>query len=350
MKKIDVKALTTHHFEIGEALQAYNMLLSPGSQAPIGVLLNYGRNVEGVLPMPPPSIVTRSSSSNRSVRVGIIGAGLFGNSLLLPALKGLSNVHFSGIATSRGLTANHAKKRFGFDYCTTDYRQLMGDKEIDALLILTRHGLHAKLVQEGLEAGKHIFVEKPLCISEGELKEIIDGYNGVQRKTVLMVGYNRRFAPLARKLRQRCEKRNSPLMITCRVNVGSLPSNHWVNDPQEGGGRIIAELCHFIDLCQYFTDALPMSLYACSIGSDGTSSRDNVTVTVKFHDGSLADICYTSVGDRSYSRERVEIFFENSVGVLEDFRRLEIVQNGKSKVFRRWNQDLGYEQELKSFF
>ena len=350
-KNVDVKSLTTHRFRFGDALQAYNMLLSPGTQRPIGVLLNYGRSTEDLLTIPHSATVSRPSASQEKVRVGVIGAGLFGNSLLLPALKGLDNIHLSGLATTRGLTANHAKKRFGIDYCTTDYRQLLDDKEIQALLVLTRHGSHAKLVCEGLKAGKHVFVEKPLCVSQDELKNIIKVYNEVSPRPVLMVGYNRRFSPFVRQLHLQCKKRNSPLMIACRVNVGSLPFDHWVNDSQEGGGRIISELCHFIDLCQYFSDALPKSLYAFSIGSDGaTPSRDNVVANIKFDDGSLASISYTSLGDRSYSRERVEIFFENSVGVLEDLRRLEIVKNGKSKVFRRWNQDMGYENELKAFF
>lgn len=349
-KKVDVKSLITHRFGISDALQAYNMLLSPGTQRPIGVLLNYDRSGEELLPIPHSSIVTGSSASGEKVRVGIIGAGLFGNSLLLPALKRLNNIYLSGIATTRGLTANHAKKRFGIDYCTTDYRELLDDKEIQALLILTRHRLHAKLVCEGLKAGKHIFVEKPLCVSQDELKDIIKVYNEINPKPVLMVGYNRRFSDLSKLLQGQCQKRNAPLMINCRVNAGSLPANHWVNDLEEGG-RIIAEFCHYIDLCQYFADALPRSIYAFPVGGDGAiSSRDNFVANIKYDDGSLASISCTSLGDRSYSRERVEIFFENSVGVLEDLRRLETVKNGKSKVFRRWNQDMGYENELKAFF
>jgi len=328
------------------------VLVAPGSGGAIGVLLTYPGTLEGQRRVIGRKAGQEFTPKSGQIQVGVIGAGLFAKALLLPALVKTSGIHLRGIATANGVTANHACRKFGFEYCSTDYRALLDDKNIDAVMILTRHSLHAKMVQEALEAGKHVFVEKPLCVDEMELAQVVEASRRIGNSPVLMVGYNRRFAPLAIRLKSCFQQRRGPLVMSFRVNVGSLPTEHWVNQPAEGGGRIIGELCHFIDLAQYFADSLPSQVFAQSalLASASPPARDNVSLHLKFDDGSMAAIVYTAAGDRAFSRERVEIFCEGSVGVLEDFRRMAFIAHGKTKTKRQWNQDLGYRGELDAFF
>ncbi len=345
-RRIDVRPLITHRFEIGDALKAYDCLMSPGSATTIGVLLHYPGTCEvtHVLPLRP---LLKARIRQDRIKVGVIGAGLFAKSLFLPKLKKLPDVKLEWVATANGISANHARKRFGFEYCTTDYRTLLDDKAVQAVFILTRHSLHATIVVEALVAGKHVFVEKPLCVNEEELAKITAAYDAAPH-SCLMVGYNRRFAPLAIRLKSTLGHHDGPLALAWRVNVGRLSLDHWVNDPAEGGGRVVGELCHFVDFCEYLTNSVPHSVYASSISSTRAGS-ENVNVSLKFQDGSIADIVYTASGDRAFSRERLEVFSDGSVGVLEDFRRLELVVGGKTRTHRLWSQDLGYAGELTAF-
>ncbi len=348
-----IDPLITQRFQIADAISAYEMLMKPGSGGAIGVLLTYqetlSSNQSRVV------IATKRktfSPKNGEIQVGVIGAGLFAKALLLPALVKTSGIHLKGIATANGVTANHASQKYGFEYNTTDYRTLLDDKNIDAVMVLTRHSLHAKIVQEALDAGKHVFVEKPLCVDESELVQIVETYKRIENSLVLCVGYNRRFSPSAIRLQSCFSNHQEPLVMSFRVNVGILPNEHWVNHSTEGGGRIVGELCHFVDLAQYFAGSLPSEVFAHSVSSANQtrSSRDDISVHIKFDDGSIAAIVYTASGDRAFSRERMEIFSQGSVGVLEDFRTMSFVANGKTKVERWRNQDLGYLAELDAFF
>lgn len=349
-RQIDVSSLVTHRFAIDEVLKAYEVVMAPSGGGAIGVVLQYPGTVE-VTRRVNRSRATTGPIGDRRVRVGVIGAGLFAKSLLLPSLKKAAGLHLQAVATASGVTANHVQKKYGFDYCATDYRALLDDKNIDAVMILTRHSLHAKMIEEALAAGKHIFVEKPLCVSESELAHLVEAYARTNQRFVLTVGYNRRFAPLALQLKKQMMPRDAPMVMTCRVNPGVLAPQHWVYDPAEGGGRIVGELCHFVDLCLYFTDSMPVSVYAsATAGMDNRISfLDDVSVSCKLQDGSIAHIVYTASGDRAYSRERIEMFSGGRVGVLEDFRKLEYIAQGKTLRVHRWNQDLGYDGEIAAF-
>ena len=351
---IKIDPLVTQRFPIDDALGVYDQLLQPASSGVIGVVLTYQETLESNKNQVVVEMVAkkRRTVKHTAIQVGVIGAGLFAKSLLLPALVKLSGIHLRGIATANGITAHHACQKYGFDYNTTDYRVLLEDKDIDAVMILTRHSLHAKMVQEALEVGKHVFVEKPLCVNETELVQIIESYKHNKNLSILCVGYNRRFSPSAMRLQSHYSRHQSPLVMCFRINVGLLPSEHWVNQSTEGGGRIIGELCHFIDLAQYFSGSLPTEVFAQS-ASPVISERsvcEDVSVHVQFEDGSIAAIVYTASGDRAFSRERMEIFSQGTVGVLEDFRRMSFVAHGNTKVERWRNQDLGYFGELDAFF
>jgi predicted dehydrogenase len=205
------------------------------------------------------------------------------------------------------------------------------------------------MVLAALAAGKHVFVEKPLCLTLEEMEQIEAAYDGSR---LLMVGFNRRFAPLAQKVKAALAGRTTPLVMTYRVNAGFIPADHWVHDPEVGGGRLLGEVCHFVDFCHFMSDSPAETVSVVSIsGPTGKyRSDDNLVVTLAFKDGSVATILYTSKGSKSFSRERFEVFSEDAAAVIEDFRRGQVMRGGTKKSWRRWSMDMGYEAELAAFF
>lgn len=361
-KKLRMGPLITHRFDIKEAQNAYEMLMK-GQENFVGVLLRFpeknekttvvGENLSTVQQ---PKTYNLKPKPSGAIGVGLVGAGLFTRALLLPALSKVPGISLRGIATATGATANHIAKKFKFAYDTTDYQHLLTAPDIDAIFILTRHNLHAKMVIEALKAGKHVFVEKPLCLNESQLNEIISTYTSLltphSSPPLLMVGYNRRHAPLSIKAKEFFGRRSTPLMINCRINAGFVPKDHWVHDPEQGGGRIIGEVCHFVDLVQYWTNSFVKQVYAQRISGDSGAivNTDNVSITLKLQDGSIGQILYTAAGDKAFSRERYELFCENSVCVIDDFKEAFFIKNSVKKKDRRINQDMGYHGELTLFF
>ncbi|MBW1992788.1 MAG: Gfo/Idh/MocA family oxidoreductase, partial [Deltaproteobacteria bacterium] len=242
----------------------------------------------------------------------------------------MSGVNLVGAATTTGVTARHLAQKFGFAYATTDYREILKDPAIGSVLITTRHNSHARLVLEALAAGKHVFVEKPLCLTWAELDEIQTAHDGSR---ILMVGFNRRYAPLAQKLKAALAGRTTPLMMVYRINAGYIPPDHWVHDPEVGGGRLVGEVCHFIDFLHYLTDSEAIQVRVTPIEGDCGKYRpdDNLCITLAFGDGSVGTILYTAKGSKTFSRERLEVYGDEFVGVIEDFRRAEIVKGGRKR-------------------
>lgn len=362
--KVNLKKLITHRFNINIALKAYKMIME-GSESCIGVLLEYGEKEKREFDS---KVVIEKKKKIREskdiVGVGLIGSGQFAKGTLLPAIKKVTTPYnLIGVASASGSSGKHAAKKFGFTYCTSDYKELLEDDDIDLVLITTRHGLHAKMVVESLEAGKDVFVEKPLCLNESELKEIIQTYNSVNstnsmnstnpKNPSLMVGFNRRFSPFATYVRKLIGPIDEPIVINCRVNAGFVPKDSWVHDPEQGGGRIIGEVCHFVDLIQYFSDSQPMRVYAeCISGkSDAIFDRDNVVITIKLQNGSVGNIIYVASGDKSYPREKVEIFVKGSVGVIDNFKSASFIRNGKTKKRKSYMSiDRGHTGEMNALF
>ncbi len=353
--RVQLEKLITHRFPIDQALPAYDLILK--NQEPyIGVLLKYpppqGDSGEGDKPAPVRRVRLKPSAppgkSADSQAIGLIGGGMFTKNILLPALKKLPGVRLMGAATTTGVTAHHIAKKFGFNYATTDYREILQDPAVGSVIITTRHHLHAALVVEALAAGKHVLVEKPLCLNEEELNQIFSAFDG---NRLLMVGFNRRFAPLARQVKALVTGRTTPLMMTYRVNAGYIPEDHWVHDPEVGGGRLRGEVCHFIDFMHYLTDSEATSVKVTPIGGNPGKYRtdDNLSVNLTFQDGSIGNIIYTAKGPKAYSRERFEVFCEDSVGVIEDFRRAQMVQGGRTRKVAKVSMDLGYRAELEFF-
>ena len=290
------------------------------------------------------------SAGEKSLAVGVLGAGNFAMSTLLPALTEVRSIEMIGVYAANGSHARHAAEKFGFRYCATDEHKLLNDPEINAIVIATRHHLHANQVLAAIAAGKHVFCEKPLCLNEIDLQKIIDAHETSSPDLLLMVGFNRRFAPLALKMKSFLKTIKEPLALHYRVNAGFLAGDHWVNNTEQGGGRILGEVCHFVDFLTFLTGSLPIEVDAKSVSGFEQQLDENVIISLRFANGSQGTISYLSNGDRAYSKERVEVFGGGAVAVLEDFRRLELVRHGKKQTFRSpFRQDKGHRAELKAF-
>ena len=349
-KRIDLDRLITHTFPLDDAPGAYD-LINTGKERFIGVLLQYSPNGAGASG----TVVHLANPGSRKRKVatgartlGCIGAGVHAQSALYPHLPGLG-VHLAGLATATGLSAQTVATKYGFAYCTTDHRKILEDPGIDAVMIATRNDLHAPMAGDALLAGKDVFVEKPLATDIDGLRRIVGAWNESGNR--LMVGFNRRYSPLARRMKEFFGNRATPMVLHYRVNAGQIPPEHWVHDDEQGGGMLISECCHFIDFMQYITGARPVQVVARAIEPTGTLRKyDNFQATLTFDDGSLGTVTYTTLGDPSYPKETVEVFCDNAVGRITDFRELELRRDGKASRERRWlSGDKGFAGELLAF-
>jgi len=344
-RKLKVESLISHRFPIEDGVQAYEVITGKKKEPFLGVLLVYPeekmkeeRRIEF------PSIVNRKSSI---VNLGVLGAGLYANATLLPVIKNNKDFELVGIASSGGLHAQHSGKKFGFQYATSSEDEIINDKNINTVAILTRHDSHADLVMKALKAGKHVFVEKPLAINSTQLSAISKQLKA-KNQPLLTVGFNRRFSPLAQNLKSEIANRQSSIYAHYRINAGYLPLNHWTQDPTLGGGRIIGEACHFIDLITFLVGAPPVSVNAHALPDGGKYREDNVSMTFTFSDGSIGIVDYLANGDKSYPKERLEVFCEGMIAVLDDYVSLTTVKDGKKKV-ESGAQDKGWRAEMSAF-
>ncbi|NOZ25080.1 MAG: Gfo/Idh/MocA family oxidoreductase [Nitrospirae bacterium] len=349
--RIDLSGITTHRFPFEKALDAYRLILS-GKEPAIGVVLHYPEQDAALVRQA--TRIPAAGGSRRSregtVAAGLIGAGLFARGTLLPAMKKVPGITFEGVASSRGLSAKNIYDSYGFNYATSDYREILNDGRIDIVFILTRHDSHKKFVCEALRAGKAVFVEKPLCIRKDELKEIIDTYMSVaagDTEPFLMVGFNRRFAPATRHCMDFMGRSRGTSVVQIRCNAGYIPAESWVHRKDEGGGRIVGEVCHFVDLAQAITGGIPARVFASCAESPG-GLRDNVVVSMKMDNGSVASITYASNGDKSFPREEVEVFAGGAVCVIENFKTVHLVSSGKRKTRKTLEVDRGYVDEIRA--
>jgi len=340
---VRVEPLITHRFPIERAREAYDLLRGRRKEPHLGILLTYEDRSAETSFTGPHTLVLRPATVTvkDSIGIGVIGAGLFARTILLPALRTIPALRLRGIAAASGGSARSAGDRFGFEYATTDPKEILGDDEVQAVIIATRHDLHPALVAEALRAGKHVFVEKPLAITVDGLQEVIQAYMHSPR--VLMVGHNRRFSPLVQEIKTFLGN-TRPLVVVYRVNAGTLAPGHWVYDPVEGGGRWLAEGCHFIDLIQYVTGSEPVQVFARGISPDGVAN--SLVTIIVFADGSCGLISYVDGSDRGVSRERVDIQGEGIACSLEDFRVATLTRRGRARRIRRWESERGYREEL----
>jgi predicted dehydrogenase len=339
---VDVKPLITHVFDIEEAQRAYDLVTGKDQERHIAILLKYPQApVAHTAPSASPAPLPPSNS----VGIGFIGAGSFAQKFLIPyATRGGRLIT---VVTSRGVTATSVAKKFGFRSCTTDVRELLSNPAINAVFIATRHDTHAGFAAAALEAGKHVFVEKPLAIREDEFARVVQTARA-HPDCRLMVGFNRRFSPIARQARNVFSHVAGPLVIVYRVNAGFVPRDHWTQSEQ-GGGRILGEVCHFVDLLQFLTDSAPTSVFAQCIsgGNAKMPDHDNVAITIRFANGSVGQISYLACGDNALAKERIEIFGGGQSFVIDDFRVGEHYTGGKCRRLKMPGK--GHQEEVQAF-
>ena len=346
-KKLLVTPLITHRFEIGQADKAYEVITGKTNEKFLGVVLSYSNTTSQMgekIYFNTPNIPHPTN-----IKLGVIGAGLYANATLLPVIKKLTDYELIGISSSNGLNASHAGKKFGFHYACTGKEEVLQDPTINTVAILTRHNSHSNLVVEALQKGKNVFVEKPLALNQAQLDQVIEAINSGARG-ILTVGFNRRFAPLVQKLRASFSNRTEPFYIHYRVNAGYLPLNHWTHDPELGGGRIIGEGCHFIDLLTSLVGTPPVSVNAAALPNNGKYNVDNVTMTFTFADGSIGVVDYLANGDKSFSKEYIEVFCGGKIAILDDYASLQLVHNGSHTTEKSgFKQDKGHKDEMVEF-
>ncbi|MEX1071991.1 MAG: bi-domain-containing oxidoreductase [Anaerolineales bacterium] len=344
---VDVSALISHRYPIEKSVQAYSLI--QGNKPFLGMLITYS-GISAKLPRAAKTLQLVESTKpihKGKLRLGVLGAGNYARHTLLPVLKNLSEIDLSGIASTSGRPAADLARRFGFRYASSDEEEVLKDRNVDAVAVLTRHHLHGSQTLAALKAGKHVYCEKPLALNEKELLAIEKtiANRGAPR---LMVGFNRRFAPLSRELMRFLGPRSQPLVANYRVNAGELPLTHWLHDPAQGGGRLLGEGCHFIDYLTFLVGAPPVAVSAQALPDDGRYRQDNVQVTLRFADGSLCTLSYLANGDRSISKERLEVFCGGKTAVLDDFRSLDLTAGGRTRGMRT-SQDKGHRGAWQAF-
>jgi predicted dehydrogenase len=344
-EKVQVKPLVTHRFPVEQAEQAYETLSGGSGEAALGVLLTYP---ETVSPARRIQVSSQPAAGTATVRLGVLGAGNFATGVAFPILRRLKGVELVGLASTGGLSGAQAGRRYGFQYVTTSPEELAADGRINTLAVLTRHHLHAAQAAHALAAGNHVFCEKPLAIDERGLDQVLEALEAAPG--LLTVGFNRRFSPLGMRMQGFLRSAGEPLSIHYRVNAGFLPAGAWQHDPAQGGGRIIGEVCHFVDFLVYLLGTTPTRIQTSGLPNADRYADDNAHLSLAFPDGSLATVGYLASGDRAYPKERIEAFGGGRVAVLDDFRRLELVSAGRRKVFRsRLRQDKGHRGIWETF-
>ena len=345
--RLQVEQMITHRFPFSDAESAYDMV-TKNTEPHLGVILEYDGEAKEKPPKlrTPVSVSTGAPASGKCV-LGVIGAGNFARTVLLPRLKKIDAVELHTLVTQRGISADHSADSFGFAHADTDDAAIFANPDINAVLITTPHSTHAALTAKALAAGKNVLVEKPLALDRDELNTVIRAR--LQSDAFLQVGFNRRFAPLAVQARDRLAAAGGSKYVLLRVNAGQLPDDSWQNAAEEGNGRILGEVCHFIDLARFLVgDDIRTVQAAAAQVSQGAC--DDLTVSLNFADGSLATIAYTALGDTAYSKELVEAFAGGTVININDFRGLTVTAGGKeSKLGKSMEQDKGHAAELKAF-
>jgi predicted dehydrogenase len=338
--RVNVARLTSHRFDISDAQAAYDLL--QGDAPSLGILLAYpqpasANAVQTRIPLQAPS-----RRPDGAVRIGLIGPGNHVQDRLLPSLRANEGVAIQAVCAGSGVNSRRIAESLHSAYCTTDYHEVLADPNVDAVLIGTRHASHARIVCDALAAGKHVFVEKPLCLTEAELADIEAAYShaAVDRPRTLQVGFNRRHSAHVDEIRRFFADRREPLMLSYRVNAGALPATHWIHAE---GGRLLGEMCHFIDTIIALT-AAPKR-----VSSVATPAADQTVITLELADGSVASILYTAAGDTGVSKERLEVFGAGRTAVLDDFATTTFHAKGRERRFRTRPRDKGFQQEMARF-
>ena len=340
---INVAPLGAAKYPVERAGQAYSDLKT-------GIytgIIDYGAAENGRVTKPAMKLAAATPRPAGELRVGCIGAGGFARSVTFPNLRPQTGIIFESVATGSGVVAENTRKGFKFSRAQAP-TELLYDPNVDAVFILTRHDSHAQYVTTALRNGKAVFVEKPLAITREQLHDVSDTYNELLqagKSPFVMVGFNRRFAPLSKKLMQFFDRRNEPMMVHVRCNAGFIARDHWIQKDDQGG-RIVGEFCHFVDWARAVVGSPIASVTASALPDAGRYNRDNISVTLSFRDGSIANLLYLANGDRAVNKEYFEVFCEGRIARLDDFRELHLSARGKTERVKS-KFDKGHNQEMK---
>ncbi len=340
--RIDIDYLTTHVFELEEATKAYDLILKK-REPYLGILIRYGRDKTDQRR----KIILREKSPAGKVNIGLIGVGNYASNFILPNIPKDKDVVLKGVMDALGIKSRTAADRYGFEFCTSDENDVFNHKEINTVFIATQHNTHAEYVLKALKAGKNVWVEKPLCLRESELKKIKQAYDSFSdSQPILTVGFNRRFSPLTEMLKKHLT--SGPAAMIYRINAGYIPSDSWIQDREIGGGRIIGEVCHFVDYLTYVCGSRPDSVFATAL-PDSENMEDTVTISIRFKNGSIGTISYFSNGSEALFKEYIEVFQSGITGIIKDFKELRIYGNGKTFKKKWLSQDKGQKHAIKAF-
>jgi len=337
-KRINIDYLTTHEFEFEKAKDAFDLVVS--KEEPFtGIALKY--DVDKTVSKA--KISTSETEQLGKINISFIGAGSYAQGNLLPNIPETNDVGRVGILTNTGTTSKRVAEKFKFQFCATEETDVLDDKT-NTVFVATRHDSHGPYVLKSLEANKNVFVEKPLCLLESELESIID----LQSKTnnAVMVGFNRRFSPLTAKLKKAVG--NNPMTMIYRINAGAIPGDNWIQDLEIGGGRVLGEVCHFIDYLTYLNGSLPTKITASAL-PDANQLNDTLNILVQFENGSSGVIGYYANGSKSMTKEYVEVFSAGMSATLNDFKELKIYGKGKPKKDKLLNQNKGQKEMVNAF-
>ena len=341
-RSVDVQPLVTHVFEVEQAENAYDIVTGKTKERHLGILLKYPRPRSS---RPAAAAPAATHGVGGSPGIAFIGAGSFAQKFLIPFAQ--DGGRLLSVVTSRGVTAKSAGEKFRFESHSTDPSEVLANPSVNTVFIATRHDSHAALTIAALEAGKNVFVEKPLALREDEFAQVIET---ARRRSDcrFMVGYNRRFSPVALKARDVFQQVAGPLIINYRINAGFLPKEHWTQTEQ-GGGRIMGEVCHFVDLIQFLTGSEPDTVYAMSVASDNARmpDQDDVAISIRFRNGSVGQIGYYACGDKMLNKERVEIFGGGQSFIIDDFRAGEHYAAGSRRTLKLPGK--GHREEVEAF-
>jgi predicted dehydrogenase/threonine dehydrogenase-like Zn-dependent dehydrogenase len=341
--RINIDYLTTHEFSLDDAPKAYDMIVDR-SEPYLGIVLKYSIDK----PLKQARVEVSEYRPEGKVRLAFIGAGSYAQGSLLPNIPRKDGVVCKAVMTNSGTTSKRIAERYGFEYCTSDVKDILDNKDINTVFITTRHDSHAEYVLKSLQARKNVFVEKPLCLKVDELVEIEQVYceEHAGEAGQLMVGFNRRFAPHAVTLKQRLVE--APMSMIYRINAGSIPADTWIQDPTIGGGRIIGEVCHFVDFLTFMCGSLPVRVYS-SVLPDPGHLNDTLTVNLEFENESVGTICYFANGSKKVPKEYIEIYQSGLTGIIRDFKQLDVFGSSKQERKKLLNQNKGQADMVKAF-
>ena len=339
---LSIAPMISHKFPFEKAQDAYN-LIHDASSTYMGIILDYDSTIQQELPS---KLILRSSPQKSPATVGVIGAGNFTAQVLLPALQ-KTPARLKIIASKGGVSSTYLAKKFQFEQTTTNLDDIFSDNDITTVIITTQHNTHASLVLKALDLGKHVFVEKPLCITIDELESIQQKLNQLSPNApILMVGFNRRFSPFVQKIMTWRKTIASPLSMIMTVNAGHIPKDHWIQDSGKGGGRIIGEACHFIDLLRYISQSPIVNLHTSIMPCE---CNDTASIQLTFENGSIGTIHYFANGHKRFPKERLEIFADGTIIQLDNFKRLKAYGGLKVSPLKMFRQDKGHVNELSEF-